>query len=132
MASGLIWMAREVFMMVDQLIEEFSAKSSFHKILGSPKVDPTSILDVLIMCNSKFINFILYYLKPATSWEIYKMDFNSPTLESIEKLLLENLSIFRHIKFARAMVTKLDVLSELHKLCDELIKCIDNYVAYIQ
>ena len=24
MASGLIWMAREVFMMVDQLIEEFS------------------------------------------------------------------------------------------------------------
>ena len=51
MASGLIWMAREVFMMVDQLIEEFSAKSSFHKILGSPKVDPMSILDVLIMCN---------------------------------------------------------------------------------
>ena len=60
------------------------------------------------------------------------MDFNSPTLESIEKLLLENLSIFRHIKFARAMVTKLDVLSELHKLCDELIKCIDNYATYIQ
>ena len=132
MASGLIWMAREVFMMVDQLIEEFSAKSSFHKILGSPKVDPTSILDVLIMCNSKFINFILYYLRPATTWEIYKMDFNSPTLESIEKLLLENLSIFRHIKFARAMVTKFDVLSELHKLCDELIKCIDNYIAYIE
>ena len=132
MASGLIWMAREVFMMVDQLIEEFSAKSSFHKIPGSPKVDPTSILDVLIMCNSKFINFVLYYLKPATSWEIYKLDFNSPTLESIEKLLLENLSIFRHIKFARAIVTKLDILSELHKLCDELIKCIDNYAAYIQ
>ena len=132
MASGLIWMAREVFIMVDQLIEEFSAKSSFHKILCSPKVDPTSILDVLIMCNSKFINFVLYYLKPATNWEIYKMDFNSPTLESIEKLLLENLSIFRHIKFARAMVTKLDILSELHKLCDELIKCIDNYVTYIQ
>ena len=132
MASGLIWMAREVFMMVDQLIEEFLAKSSFHKILGSPKIDPTSVLDVLIMCNSKFINFVLYYLKPATSWEIYKLDFNSPTLESIEKLLLENLSIFRHIKFARAIVTKLDVLSELHKLCDELIKCIDNYVVYIQ
>ena len=132
MASGLIWMAREVFMMVDQLIEEFSAKSSFHKILGSPKVHPTSILDILIMCNSKFINFILYYLKPVTSWEIYKMDFNSPTLESIEKLLLENLSSFQHIKFARAIVTKFDVLSELHKLCDELIKCIDNYIAYIQ
>ena len=131
MASGLIWMAREVFMMVDQLIE-FSAKSSFHKILGSPKLDPTSILDVLIMCNSKFINFILYYLKPVTSWEIYKMDFNSPTLESIEKWLLENLSIFRHIKFTRAMVTKFDVLSEIHKLCDELIKCIDNYIVYIQ
>ena len=132
MASGLIWMAREVFMMVDQLIEEFLAKSSFHKILGSPKVDPTSILDVLIMCNLKFINFVLYYLKPLTSWEIYKIDFNSPTLESTEKLLLENLSIFRHIKFPRAMVTKLDVLSELHKLCDELIQFIDNYIAYIQ
>ena len=132
MASGLIWMAREVFMMVDQLIEEFSAKSSFHKILRSPKIDPTSVLDMLIMCNSKFINFVLYYLKPARRWEIYKLDFNSPTLESIEKFLLENLSIFRHIKFARAMATKLDILSELHKLCDKLITCIDNYITYIQ
>ena len=87
-------MAREVFMMVDQLIEEFSAKSSFHKILGNPKIDPTCILDVLTLCNLKFINVVMYYLKPATSWEICKLDFNSPTLESIEKLLLENLSIF--------------------------------------
>ena len=132
MAGGLIWMAREVFMMVDQLIEEFSAKSSFHKILGSPKIDPTCILDVLILCNLKLINFVLYYLKPATSWEIYKLDFNSPTLESIEKLLIENLSIFRHIKFKRAIVTKLDVLSKLHKLCDELMNCMNNYVAYTQ
>ena len=79
-------MAREVFMMVDQLIEEFSAKSSFHKILGSPKVDPMSILEVLIMCNSKFIIFVLYYLKPVTSWEIYKMDFNSPTFGIYRKV----------------------------------------------
>ena len=58
-------MAREVFMMVDQLIEEFSAKSSFHKILGSPKVDPTSIMDMLIMCNSKVYKFCTVLLETS-------------------------------------------------------------------
>lgn len=130
--NGIFWMAKEVFMMVDQLIEEFSGKSSFHKILGSPKIDPTCVLDMLILCNLKFINFAKYYLKPATIWDIYKLDLSSPTVVSIEKLLVENVSIFRHIKFARALFRKVDVLSELYRLCDDLLKCIDNYLAYTQ
>ena len=131
MGSGLIWMEREVFGMVAQLIEEFSDKSSFHQILGSSKIDQTCLLDVLIMCNYKFINFIITYLEPSTSWEYHKLDFNCETVESVEKLLTENLSIFTYIQFSRARARKLDLLSELHKLCNELIKCIDCYLKYI-
>ena len=131
MRSGLIWMEGEVFGMVAQLIEEFSHKSSFHQILGSSKIDKTCLLDVLIMCNYKCINFIINYLEPTTIWEYHKLDFNCSTVQSVEKLLTENLSIFAYIQFSRANARKLDLLSELHKLCDELIKCIDCYLDYI-
>ena len=131
MSSGLIWMEREAFDMVSLLIDEFSHKSSFNEILGSSKIDNTCLLDVMIMCNYKFINFIITYLDPPTRWEYHKLDFNCSTVQSVQKLLTENLSIFSYIQFARAHARKLDLLSELHKLCNELIKCIDCYLEYI-
>ena len=117
--------------MLDILIHKFGPNGCLNEIVGNPKLDATSVLEVLTLANYKFVLFVNSRLQMLGKWEIFNKDIDCTIEENINHFRIANLEIFKFIKCAEAFMTTFSVLAELHTICNKLIVCLDNHKYFL-